>query len=109
MQYLFYDLETTGLCESFDQVVRFAAIRTDANFNEIDQFEINIKLRPDIVPSPYALIVTHLSIDDISQGTCEYDALVKIHKIFNTPNQINIGYNSLSFDNIMLRFGFYRN
>ena len=109
MQYLFYDLETTGLCESFDQVVRFAAIRTDANFNEIDQFEIDIKLRPDIVPSPYALIVTHLSIDDISQGTCEYDALVKIHKIFNTPNQINIGYNSLSFDNIMLRFGFYRN
>lgn len=109
MQYLFYDLETTGLCESFDQVVRFAAIRTDSDFNEIDQFEIDIKLRPDIVPSPYALIVTHLSIDDISQGTCEYDALVQIHKIFNTPNQINIGYNSLSFDNIMLRFGFYRN
>ena len=29
MNYLFYDLETTGLCESFDQVVRFAAITTN--------------------------------------------------------------------------------
>ena len=28
---------------------------------------------------------------------------------FNVPNQITIGYNSLSFDNTMLRFGFYRN
>ena len=49
MQYLFYDLETTGLCESFDQVVRFAAIRTDSDFNEIEQFEIDIKLFKEAV------------------------------------------------------------
>ena len=109
MNYLFYDLETTGLCESFDQIVRFAAILTNEHFEELNRFEIDIKLRPDIVPSPYALIVTRLGIHDISKGLSEYDALVQIHNIFNTPNQINIGYNSLSFDNNMLRFGFYRN
>ena len=109
MNYLFYDLETTGLCESFDQIVRFAAIKSDENLQEINRYEIDIKLRPDVVPSPEALIITRLGINDIKQGLCEYDALIKIHKLFNQPNQINIGYNSLKFDNTMLRFGFYRN
>ena len=109
MNYLFYDLETTGLCESFDQIVRFAAIRTDENLQEINRYEIDIKLRPDVVPSPEALVVTGLSISDIQLGLCEYDALMEIHKLFNQPNQINIGYNSLKFDNTILRFSFYRN
>ena len=67
------------------------------------------KLRPDIVPSPEALVITGLGINDIKEGQSEYDAMIQIHKIFNQPNQINIGYNSLKFDNTMLRFGFYRN
>jgi len=109
MNYLFYDLETTGLSESFDQIVRFAAIKADQNLQEIDRYEIDIKLRPDVVPSPDALIITRLGINDIKEGLCEYDALIQIHKLFNQPNQINIGYNNLKFDNSMLRFGFYRN
>jgi len=109
MNYLFYDLETTGLCESFDQVVRFAAITTNEHLEELNRHEISIKLRPDVVPSPYALIVTRLGINDIMSGLSEYDAFMKIHQLFNTPNQINLGYNSLNFDNNMLRFGFYRN
>ena len=109
MYYLFYDLETTGLCESFDQIVRFAAIKADKDLKEIERYEIDIKLRPDIVPSPEALVITGLGINDIKEGQSEYDAMIQIHKIFNQPNQINIGYNSLKFDNTMLRFGFYRN
>ena len=109
MNYLFYDLETTGLCESFDQIVRFAAILSNENLEVMDKYEISIQLRPDVVPSPHALIVTRLGIDDITSGVLEYDALKKIHNIFNRPNQINLGYNSLNFDNNMLRFGFYRN
>ena len=109
MYYLFYDLETTGICESFDQIVRFAAIKADKDLKEIERYEIDIKLRPDIVPSPEALVITGLGIDDIKEGQSEYDAMIQIHKIFNQPNQINIGYNSLKFDNTMLRFGFYRN
>jgi len=109
MTYLFYDLETSGLCSSFDQIFRFACIITDSNLEEIDRHEISIKLRPDVVPSVAALSITRLSIDDIKEGVCEYEALLQIHKLFNQPNQINIGYNSLSFDNNMLRFGFYRN
>ena len=44
MNYLFYDLETTGLCESFDQVVRFASITTNENFEDLDRNEISIQL-----------------------------------------------------------------
>ena len=39
--YLFYDIETTGLNKAFDQVLQFAAIRTDRQLNEI---EVNIDL-----------------------------------------------------------------
>ena len=39
MNYLFYDLETTGLSASFDQIVRFAAIKADQNLEEIDRYE----------------------------------------------------------------------
>ena len=109
MTYLFYDLETSGLCPSFDQIFRFACIITDHNLNEIDRHEISIKLRPDVVPSPAALAVTRLSLEDIKEGVCENEAMHEIHSLFNRPNQINIGYNSLNFDNNMLRFGFYRN
>ena len=98
MNYLFYDLETTGLCESFDQVVRFAAITTNEHLEELNRHEISIKLRPDVVPSPYALIVTRLGINDIMSGLSEYDAFMKIHQLFNTPNQINLGCNCLIFD-----------
>ena len=38
--YLFYDLETTGLNPCFDQVLQFAAIRTDLSLNEIERHEI---------------------------------------------------------------------
>ena len=42
--YLFYDIESTGLCKAFDQVLQFAAIRTDTDLNEIERHEFLIKL-----------------------------------------------------------------
>ena len=42
--YLFYDIESTGLNPCFDQILQFAAIRTDQALNEIDRHEIRIKL-----------------------------------------------------------------
>jgi exodeoxyribonuclease-1 len=34
MDFVFYDLETTGLSPAFDQPLQFAAIYTDENFVE---------------------------------------------------------------------------
>ncbi len=109
MSYLFYDLETTGLNKCFDQVLQFAAIRTDEDFNEIDRHEIFIKLNLDVIPSPQAMMVHQLDLSDIQSGSGEFDAIKKIHQLLNTPNTISLGYNTLSFDDEFLRFGFFQN
>ncbi len=107
--YLFYDIETTGLNKAFDQVLRFAAIRTDLQLNEIERHEISVRLRPDVVMSPRALITHQISIAEAHQGHVEYEATQRIHQLLNTPDTISVGYNSLGFDDEFLRFSFHRN
>lgn len=108
--YLFYDLETSGLNPAFDQILQFAAIRTDADFQELERHNFRIRLRPDIIPSAGALLATDISVlKAITSGRREYDAARTIHALFNQPHTISIGYNSLTFDDLFLRFTFYRN
>jgi exodeoxyribonuclease-1 len=107
--YLFYDIETTGLNKCFDQVLQFAAIRTDLELNELERHEIQIKLNCDVIPSPYAVITHRIPISEYQNGLSEYEAIQKIHALLNTPNTISVGYNSLGFDDEFLRFSFYKN
>ncbi|MCK4608898.1 MAG: exodeoxyribonuclease I [Gammaproteobacteria bacterium] len=107
--YLFYDVETTGLNKCFDQVLQFAAIRTDKQFNELEQYEYRIKLNLDVIPSPQAIITHGIGISEMQNGTCEYEAVQEIHKLMNQPGTISLGYNTLGFDDEFLRFSFYRN
>lgn len=107
--YLFYDTETTGLNICCDQVMQFAAIRTDLALHEIERVEFKVKLNPDVIPSPYALLTHRISIHDCNDGLSEYEAAKKIHALFNQPNTISIGYNTLNFDDELLRFTFFRN
>ena len=107
--FLFYDLETSGLSAPFDQILTFAAIRTDLHLNELERYSLTVRLRPDIVPSPGAFIIHRLTPDELEKGLCEYEAACWIHEIFNTPGTISLGYNTLGFDDEFLRFTFYRN
>lgn len=107
--YLFYDLETTGINKCFDQVLQFAAIRTDLELNELERHEIMIKLNPDVIPSPEAVVVHEISIEDMQQGELELTAVEKIHALLNTPGTISCGYNTLKFDDEFLRFSFHKN
>jgi exodeoxyribonuclease I len=107
--FLFYDLETSGLNKAFDQIIQFAAIRTDMDFNEISRHELMIKPNIDVIPSPYAAITHQTDISDWQKGEDEFSAIAKIHKWFNTPGTISIGYNTLGFDDEFLRFNFYKN
>jgi len=107
--FLFYDTETTGLNSAFDQILTFAAIRTDTDLNEIEQHNITMQMRPDIVPSPGAFITHRLMPKDWTEGVCEYEGAKRIYEIVNRPGTISIGYNSLGFDDEFLRFTFYRN
>lgn len=107
--YLFYDIESTGLNKCFDQVLQFAAIRTDLELNELERHEIFIKLRPCVIPSPGGIITHRIPITKMQQGELEVEAVKKIHALLNTPGTISLGYNTLSFDDEFLRFSFYRN
>jgi len=107
--YLFYDIETTGLNKAFDQVLQFAAIRTDQQLHEIGRHDIKIRLRPDVIPSPLAILTNRIPIRKLADGQCEYEAIVQIHGLMNEPETVSIGYNNLGFDDEFLRFSFHRN
>jgi exodeoxyribonuclease-1 len=107
--YLFYDIETTGLNKAFDQVLQFAAIRTDRQLNEIERHKLTVKLRPDVIPSPGAMITNRQSIAELASGLSEFEAIRQIHELMNQPETISLGYNSLGFDDEFLRFSFHRN
>ena len=63
--YVFYDLETTGMNPAFDQILQFAAVKTDLDLNEIERYQYRLELRNDVVPHPAALLVNRLSIENI--------------------------------------------
>ena len=107
--YLFYDLETTGLNKCFDQVLQYASIRTDLQFNEVERKQLFVKLNPDVIPSPRAMITHRISLDRLVDAETEFSALQTIHADLNQPGTISLGYNTLEFDDEFLRFSFYRN
>ena len=47
MDFVFYDLETTGISPEFDQPLQFAAIWTDEDFVEKDRVNIRCRLAPN--------------------------------------------------------------
>ena len=107
--YLFYDIETTGLNKAFDQVLQFAAIRTDRQLNEIDRHSITVRLRPDVIPSPAAVLTNRIPVSEFSDGLSEYEATEMIHRLMNQPDTISLGYNTMGFDDEFMRFSFHRN
>ena len=107
--YLFYDIETTGLNKAFDQILTFAGLRTDESLKVISRHVMTVRLRPDVIPSPSAIITNRIPRAKWSQGMCEFEAVRRIHKWLNEPDTISVGYNSLGFDDEFLRFSFYRN
>ena len=111
MSYVFYDTETTGVTTAFSQILQFAAIRTDDDLIEIDRFEVRCRLLPHVIPSPGALLVTGISPDlltDLDLPT-HYEAICEIRaKFMEWSPSIFIGYNSIAFDEELLRQAFFQ-
>jgi len=66
MAFIFYDTETTGTDKYFDQILQFAAIKTDDDLNPLETFNIRCRLLPHVVPSPDALLTTGVSVADLT-------------------------------------------
>ena len=111
MGFVFYDTETTGTNTSFDQILQFAAIKTDHELSELERFEIRCRLLPDVVPSPGAILITGVGPSRFTDSALpsHYEMVRTIKAKFDewTP-AIFIGHNSLSFDEHFLRQAFYK-
>ena len=111
MGFVFYDTETTGTDAAFDQILQFAAIRTDSQLNELDRFEMRCRLSPHIVPAPDALRVTKVTagqlFDASLQSHYEMACAIRCRLLAWSP-AIFIGYNSLQFDEHLLRQALYK-
>lgn len=112
MDFVFYDLETTGISPEFDQPLQFAAIWTDENFVEKDRVNIRCRLAPHILPSPQALVVTRISPDQLTDpglpSLFEFSQLVTELTERWAP-AIWVGFNTIKFDEEVLRQTFYQN
>ena len=112
MNLVFYDLETTGTSTAYDQPLQFAAIVTDANFNELERIEFRCRLSPHILPSVYALAITGMTPEQCLDPTLPsfFEFTQSISKLTERwAPAIWIGYNTIKFDEEMLRQAFYQN
>lgn len=111
MGFVFYDTETTGISTAFDQILQFAAIRTDSDLNELDRIEMRCRLLPHVIPHPGALKVTGMSIDRVTDPAlpCHYEMIRAVRaKLAEWSPAIFVGYNSIGFDEHLLRQALFR-
>ena len=112
MAIVFYDTETTGTKLHFDQILQFAAILTDNDLEEIERFEIRSRILPNVVPSPGALRVTKISVDQLHDPALpsHYEMMRSIRsQLLEWQPALYVGHNSLRFDQVLLRSAFYKN
>lgn len=111
MSLVFYDTETTGTETFFDQILQFAAIRTDAKLNEIDRFEIRCRLLPHVVPAPGAMGVTRVKVSQLTDSSypSHYEMVRAIHaKLLSWSPSLFMGWNSIKFDEDLVRQALYK-
>lgn len=109
--FLFYDLETFGSDPRRTRIAQFAAIRTDAELNEIEApIDFFVKPADDLLPSPIATLITGIAPQDaLRDGVNEAEAFARIFDEMARPETCSTGYNSLRFDDEFVRYGLYRN
>lgn len=109
--FLFYDLETFGADPRTSRIAQFAAIRTDAELNQVDE-PISLFVQPadDLLPSPVATLITGIAPQQaLRDGVNEAEVFARIFDEMARPETCTLGYNSLRFDDEFIRYGLFRN
>jgi exodeoxyribonuclease-1 len=109
--FLWHDYETFGTVPRRDRPSQFAAIRTDADLNEIGEpLMIYCKPAPDYLPSPGACLITGITPQIcLERGILEHEFAAQIERAFSQPGTVGVGYNTIRFDDEVTRFLFWRN
>ncbi|SHF75811.1 Exodeoxyribonuclease I subunit C [Modicisalibacter ilicicola DSM 19980] len=109
--FLWHDYETFGADPRRDRPSQFAAIRTDADFNEIGEpLTLYCKPADDYLPHPQACLLTGITPQTARRrGLPEVQFAQRINAEMSVPGTCALGYNSLRFDDEVSRHLFYRN
>lgn len=109
--FYFHDYETFGTHPALDRPSQFAGVRTDADFNIIDEpLTLYCRVADDYLPQPEAVLITGITPQKtVQDGICEAEFAKKIHAAFSTPQSCILGYNNIRFDDEVTRHLFYRN
>lgn len=112
MPFAFYDFETSGTNPAYDQPLQFAAVLTDDRLKPLEEFNIRCRLSPHVLPAPGALKVTRTSPAVLSDpGLPTFFEFTKsIAELISRWGPCTwTGYNSIAFDEEMLRHALYQN
>jgi exodeoxyribonuclease-1 len=106
-----YDFETTGISPRCDRPLQVAGIRTNEALEEIGEpLNIYCRLSDDILPHPAACLVTGITPATLMEkGLCEAEFIARLHQELAQPGTCSAGYNTLRFDDEVLRYSLYRN
>ena len=106
-----HDYETFGTHPAMDRPAQFAGVRTDMDFNIIeDPLVIYCKPNDDYLPQPEAVMITGITPQiALKNGVSEAEFTRQIHQAFSQPNSCIMGYNNLRFDDEVTRNILYRN
>lgn len=107
----FYDLETSGINPREARIMQFAGQRTNMELEPIgDPVNILVKLTPDILPDPDAIMVTGITPQStLADGVTEAEFLKIFYDEVALPGTIFAGYNTVRFDDEFMRYINYRN
>ena len=109
--FYWYDYETFGIDPRADRIAQFAGIRTDMDFNIIDEpIDIFCKATDDVLPNPEACLITGITPQKtLENGLIEAEFIEKVLKEFSAANTCVVGFNSIRFDDEFTRYSLYRN
>ena len=111
MNYIFWDIESSGSRTAWDAIVEFGAVLTDDRFKELDRFNIRCRLKPTVIPDIGALLVNKSSVQMLKNSNLSHHQLIReVQKIFSKWSPaIFASYNGISFDEEFLRKSYFKN
>ena len=109
--FLWHDYETFGANPRRDRPAQFAALRTDADLNEIGA-PLMLYCQPaaDVLPEPESCLITGITPQQCAEmGVPEHAFADRIDAALGEPGTVGVGYNSIRFDDEVTRHLLWRN